>query len=315
MGKRDDNPFLAPKQRPLILGHRGLPHHHQENTLAGLRRAVALGLDGVELDVMLTRDERVVVFHDEEVSRLTDGTGKLAELTWDELSRLRVKRDVYMGTDARGDVVMHYEREERIPLLREVLDEFKGALAMNIELKPSLPSWGERRVGEHAARVVREAGAVDSVIVTSMDFFKLRAAEREYPALHTGYAYDDDSVDYMPSWLAKLPELRGEVGRPGDAERNAQVIVNLLLEADAIGRWTDATVVAAEHSLIDSDTIEKLHARGLAVGSYTFFPLELTGVRRRLTDEEQTETLRRLVAAKVDWIETDDPERARDLLA
>src|SRR5258705_393861 len=58
------NPFLAPKPRPLIVGHRGVPALHQENTLAGFRHAVALGLDAIELDVRLTRDRRAIVFHD-----------------------------------------------------------------------------------------------------------------------------------------------------------------------------------------------------------------------------------------------------------
>ena len=61
----DVNPFLAAnKPRPLVVGHRGVPLLHQENTLAGFRRAVALGVPAVELDVRLTADRRAVCVHD-----------------------------------------------------------------------------------------------------------------------------------------------------------------------------------------------------------------------------------------------------------
>ncbi|MEL7053628.1 MAG: glycerophosphodiester phosphodiesterase family protein, partial [Cyanobacteria bacterium J06588_5] len=56
---------------PVILGHRGMPEEHQENTMAGFKRAVELGLDGVELDVFLTKDNKLIVFHDLDTERLT----------------------------------------------------------------------------------------------------------------------------------------------------------------------------------------------------------------------------------------------------
>jgi len=309
------NPFLIAKTRPLILGHRGLPMVHQENTMAGFRRCLELGVDGIELDVMMTKDGKVVVFHDDEVGRLTGASGQLIDMTWDEVSKLRIQRDLYMGKDERGgDVVMHYAQEERIPLLQEVLDELAGKLAINVELKPALPSWSQRTSGAATARVIQAAKAEESVIVTSFDFFKLRELEKVHPRIHSGFVYDDDTVEYLPSWLAKVPELPTELGERDDRNRNAESLVNKILEANAVGRWIGSSVVAAEHTLIDRSTVSSFRSRGMAFGTYTIFPIEMTGVRHELGDAEQARRLEEIAAAGVDWVETDDPVRVLELL-
>src|SRR5688572_19051281 len=93
------NPFLVGKKRPIVVGHRGVPLVHQENTLAGFRRAVSLGIPAIELDVQLTKDLRAVVLHDWHLRRLTGTARKIWDVTWDELSRLRIRREVPMGID------------------------------------------------------------------------------------------------------------------------------------------------------------------------------------------------------------------------
>ena len=65
----------ANHMRPLIIAHRGDSAHRPENTRAAFVRAVEVGADMVELDVQLTREGHVVVFHDEAVDRTTDGEG------------------------------------------------------------------------------------------------------------------------------------------------------------------------------------------------------------------------------------------------
>ena len=64
---------------PLILGHRGAPVVAPENTLAGFRKAIEMGSDGIELDVHLSRDGQIVVIHDERLERTTNGTGLVAQ--------------------------------------------------------------------------------------------------------------------------------------------------------------------------------------------------------------------------------------------
>ncbi len=265
---------------------------------------------------MMTKDGKIVVFHDDTVDRLTGARGRILDMTWDQVAKLRVQRRLVMGTDGKGgEVVMTYEQEERIPLLAEVLDEFAGKLAINVELKPAVPSWRQRKCGAATAAVIRAAGAEASLIVTSFDFFKLRSLEKEHSVIHSGFAYDDDTVTYLPSWLAKVPEIGSEIGHRDEHNRNPETVVNALLEANLVGRWIGSSVVASEHTLIDSDTIKKFHDREMAIGSYTFFPIEMTGVRHELNDQQQLQRLRTIAEAGGDWIETDDPVRVMQLLS
>ncbi|MCW5211511.1 glycerophosphodiester phosphodiesterase family protein [Desulfobulbus sp. TB] len=296
------NAFFQPKAVPLVLGHRGVPKLHQENSLASLRKAVELGIDGVEFDVFKTKDDRLVVFHDEETERLTGIKGNITEMTWDEISKLRIQRTI------DGKV---FPSEERIPLLEEILDEFKGKLMMNIEMKAYTPKWSRRHTGTKVAEAIRRTGAENSVIVTSFDFFMLYYLEKRYAGLHSGFAYDDDMTKGISDWFAKVPEIKSEFSKaPGN--QNDITFLNFILESNKIGKLIGSTVVDAEYSLIDTDTAEKFHKYGMLIGSYTLYPEDTRFTRS--TQESQEEILQRLIQAKVDWIETDDPERLQKQL-
>src|SRR5699024_3052548 len=69
--------------------HRGADPQ-RENTLAAFTRAVELGYKYLEIDVRTTADGELVIFHDETLDRITDGSGKLSGKTWAQLSQLRV---------------------------------------------------------------------------------------------------------------------------------------------------------------------------------------------------------------------------------
>src|SRR4030081_2111878 len=74
--------------RPLICGHRGARVHAPENTLAGFAMAAEMGADLIELDVRLTRDGALAIIHDASVDRTTNGSGRVAEMSWDVLRAL-----------------------------------------------------------------------------------------------------------------------------------------------------------------------------------------------------------------------------------
>ena len=108
--------LMLPQDRFLLIGHRGASGLAPENTLACFAKAVALGADGVELDVRMA-DGEIVVIHDERVDRTTNGSGLVAEMTFDALR----------GLDAGGG--------EKIPTLTEVLAVVPQNVAINVELK------------------------------------------------------------------------------------------------------------------------------------------------------------------------------------
>ncbi len=311
-----DNPFLAGKRRPIVVGHRGVPALHPENTLAGFRRAVALGVPAIELDVRLTRDRRAVVLHDDDLARLTGSPGRVMDLTWDQLSRRRIQRALPMGIDVHGAaVVVRYDRIEPIPLLAEVLAETPSHMAINIELKLDYTRWWEVDVGAVVASEIAAAGAERRVIVTSFDPRKLRAARRVCTDLVLGFCFDDGMLDFARHLLDRLPPLavdfEADDRRPG---HNARRMLRRILGADLMGRLITGRVVGAEHTLVGGETVRRLHRQGIAIGTHTLFPIGSTTGKRIAASAATAEEVRRLVELGVDWIETDDPERLMALI-
>lgn len=99
-----------------VVGHRGAAGHEPENTLRSIRRALDLGVAGIEIDVQFV-DGELVVFHDKRLERTTNGRGLLARQTFAQIRQL----DAGLG--------------ERIPTLREVLETVNRRAFVNIELK------------------------------------------------------------------------------------------------------------------------------------------------------------------------------------
>lgn len=312
------NPFLAPrKARPIVVGHRGVPALHQENTLAGFRRAIELGIPAVELDVRLTADGRAVCVHDANLERLTGMQAEVADLTWDEVSKLRIRRELPMGIALDGsNVTSRYDRAEPIPLLEEVLSEIGGKLLVNIELKVDLPRWWPTEVGAVVAREIARAHVDDRVIVTSFDPRKLLAALRHRPRLAIGFCFDDTMLAWVAPLLARLPPLPVELcpldRRPG---HHARRVLSRIVDTGFVGRLLDnSRIIGAEHTLIGRNTVERLHDQGIAIGTHTIFPVGSTG-SKPLSPTASTEAeVERLVDLRVDWIESDDPERLLDLI-
>ena len=100
-----------------IYAHRGVSAHLPENTLSAFCAAIALGVDGIELDVHLSADQIPMVIHDETADRTTNGTGSIREFTARQLGLL----------DAGGG--------QFVPTLAQVLKLVTGKLQVNIEIK------------------------------------------------------------------------------------------------------------------------------------------------------------------------------------
>ena len=112
-------------QLPRIIGHRGSPRAAPENTLASFRQAAVEGANWVEFDAALTVDSRVVIFHDDALDRTSDGTGLLAEASFESVAAL----------DA-GSWFGPAFQNELIPTLEEALELFMSlGLGFNMELK------------------------------------------------------------------------------------------------------------------------------------------------------------------------------------
>lgn len=131
-----------------VYGHRGAPAEYPENTLAGFRRALELGVYGIELDVHLSKDGVAVVCHDETLDRTTNASGKISDFTVAEL------REVDAGEG------------EYVPTLLEVLELVGDKLHVDIEVKANAAG----------AAVLQDVSKVDGLrwLVSSFDWDVLR---------------------------------------------------------------------------------------------------------------------------------------------
>ncbi|MFZ2418083.1 MAG: glycerophosphodiester phosphodiesterase family protein [Smithellaceae bacterium] len=142
-----------------VIAHRGASAYYPENTMAAFRGAIDMEADMVELDVQLTSDGEAVVFHDEKISRCTNGRGSIAGYSYAELKKL--------------DAGSWFDKKfagARVPALRDVLDLCKGRIAVNIEIKKEavtdIISGG---IEEKCLKMVDQAGMQEHVVFSSFD--------------------------------------------------------------------------------------------------------------------------------------------------
>ncbi len=130
-------------RKPLIVGHRGAPSYEPENTLPSFEKAISLGVDYVELDVRTTKDRKLVVFHDEDLTRLTGIKARVKDLKLEELRSLRILN------------------KARIPTLEEVLNTVGTRCGIIIEIK-------EKGLEKQVVELLRRRELVhDRVIIAS----------------------------------------------------------------------------------------------------------------------------------------------------
>ncbi|MBM4313208.1 MAG: glycerophosphodiester phosphodiesterase [Deltaproteobacteria bacterium] len=142
-----------------VTAHRGFSGKAPENTLAAFREAIDAGCDMVELDVHLSRDNRVVVIHDDTLERTTSGRGHVADRTYAELKQL----------DAGSWFESRFSGEP-IPALTEVLSLARGRILVNIELKKGKYSpYTMEALADLTLREVEIAGMLDQVLFSSFE--------------------------------------------------------------------------------------------------------------------------------------------------
>ncbi|MER5928657.1 glycerophosphodiester phosphodiesterase family protein [Streptomyces sp. NPDC002054] len=155
----------------LTIGHRGVMGVEPENTLRSFVRAERSGMDVIALDVQLSKDGALVVLHDPEVDRTTDGSGAVADLTLAELREL----DAGLG--------------ERVPLLEEVLDAVRAPLQVGI---------ADRTAARALATLMLRRDLTTRVEVSSVQDASIAEIARLVPGVRTTLTasrYGEDIVD------------------------------------------------------------------------------------------------------------------------
>jgi len=201
--------------RPRVWAHRGDSAHAPENTMLAFDRARAAGADGIELDVRFDADHNVVVFHDSELARLTGRPGRMDQLAAAERAGLRVGG-------------------EPVPLLAEVLAAFD--LEVDVEIKAERTGRMGALVAA-TARVIRDSGRADQVLVSSFDPIALVQLHRHLPDVALAYlCHDEQPLPLRRGWL---------------------------------GRWIGASLVHPQHTLCTADRVRAWHTAGLPINAWT----------------------------------------------
>ena len=193
-----------------IYAHRGYRARYPENTLLAFSKAIDAGCDGIELDVQLTKDRKIVIIHDEDVSRTTDGSGAVCDMTYARLCEL----DAGLG--------------EKIPLLSEYFD-LAGKLPIytNIELKNSIVPY--EGMEELVLEMVRSYGLSNKVIISSFSHESVNKMKNIALDIKCGYicgsrfdadalaaAMRETNVEYVHPYVNSLDaELMEAVRRNG----------------------------------------------------------------------------------------------------
>jgi glycerophosphoryl diester phosphodiesterase len=222
---------------PWLVAHRGGSALSPENTFVAFDRAVAFGADALEIDVRLTLDGTVVVFHDESTERLTGEPGTIEARELAEVTAL----DAAHGFSPDGGAAFPLrETGVSVPTFAAVLARYP-AMRLNVDAKTEDPALAEALVRE-----VRAAEAVDRVCLGS--FFDGQA-ERLGSLL-------PEACRYLPQGAATCHVLAAKSGSPG---RGCPAVYDL----------ADLPLRASGMTVVDARVVAYFHARGIPVHVWT----------------------------------------------
>ncbi len=208
-----------------MIGHRGAPHTSPENTLLSFRNAIDAGADGIEFDIHLSADNRLVVMHDANVDRCTDGTGPVAEHSLDDLQRL----------DAGGWFGSAFSGEQ-VPAFTEALEVMRERVLPLVEVKART----DHDVVHLASVILAELDSLEmrrDVLLHSFDPAIVAALFKADSALALALATTCNEEAVPPAWI-------------GGVHPHAPLVTAALVEeAHAAGRWVCAWTANTESAV------------------------------------------------------------------
>ncbi|MGQ4434656.1 glycerophosphodiester phosphodiesterase [Streptomyces sp. SAS_260] len=219
---------------PIPFAHRGGAADGLENTVFQFRRAVELGYRYIETDVHATADGKLVAFHDETLDRVTDGAGRIADLSWSDVSHARVA--------GKEPVPLFEELLETFPEVRWNVDiKAEPALRPLLDLLERTDSWNRVLVGSFSEkRVVRAQHLAGPRLATSFGTrgvlnLRLRSWGAPLPVRRSAVAAQ------VPEEQSGVPVVDRSFVRAAHA-RGVQVHVWTINEADRMHRLLDLGV-------------------------------------------------------------------------
>ena len=179
-----------PLKLPQVIGHRGAASYAPENTLEGIHTAADIGIEWVELDVKLTKDDVPILFHDDDLERTTNGSGLVRDFTYEELQQFETGSwfsDSFTGI--------------KIPTLEEAIEILiERNLGLNLEIK-ACPGR-EKETAEAALDILSQYwDDHDRLLISSFDPVSLETAQHIAADWHRGLLLAPEGNGEMtPNW-------------------------------------------------------------------------------------------------------------------
>lgn len=158
------------------VAHRGASGYAPENTIAAFDKGVEMKADFIEIDVQRSMDGELVIIHDTTVDRTTDGTGKVKDLTFEQIRSLDAGS--WKGEQFKG---------EKIPTFDEILDRYHGKVGILIELKaPELYPGIEAQVAQELIERNLDKPQNEKIIIQSFNFESMKLTNELLPKVPIG---------------------------------------------------------------------------------------------------------------------------------
>lgn len=167
---------------PLVIAHRGASGYAPENTLRAFALAIEQGAQMIELDLHLTRDNRVVVIHDPILHHTTNLSGRVSAMTLDEIKHA----DAGQG--------------ERVPTLEETLEETQGRVRLYLEIK-------DPRAAAETLRLIRARRCQVEVMLASFDIELMQRLGQEVRDIELGVILGNRTINPRVRWREAAPHL------------------------------------------------------------------------------------------------------------
>lgn len=218
----------------MVQAHRGASGYAPENTLASFKMAVEMNADGIECDIHLSKDGVFVVCHDETIDRTSNGSGRIPEMTYEEISKYNFCCKFHPHYFFGGG--------ETAPTLEQMLDVVKDMKVINIEVKEF--AGDETAALEKFYGILKKYGILDRVIVSSFNVGLLKRLKALHGDVFTGYLY--------------FPGFKTEAFKCPSGEEAVQI---------ALDHNCDA--IHPEIKSLTKEVVDDAHAHGLKVNCWT----------------------------------------------
>lgn len=219
--------FVKPRhvlsRSPLVVAHRGVPYQYNENSLEGFQAAIEAGATHIEVDAHLTKDGEIVIMHDATIDRTTDGQGRIAAMTLEELRQYKIVKN-YGGTPTG--------HASSIPTVDELFALSRSSdILLFFEIKTA-----DAAFANIFRQKVEQYDMQDRIVVISFDRNQLSNVRREIP-----YLWALDLNDKQPTLGETVTALCERDVGADMSNGNLSIMRDMLERGFMPAAWTYAT--------------------------------------------------------------------------